>query len=93
MHGDVAHGDGDLEALLLRPPLAALLQLCGVAGARVHPRAERRQLLHDGVPDALAPAGDQRLNAYLYRSGEQLVKLLALGLLKIWYVHIYTSEI
>jgi len=58
-HGDVADGDGDLQALL-GPPAAALLQLRRVAGARVHARAEPCQLLHDGVPDPLAPAGDQR---------------------------------
>jgi hypothetical protein len=66
-HGDVADGDGHLlqqaAAALLCPPPAALLQLRGVAGARVHARAQRRQLLHDRVPDPLAPAGDQRRRA------------------------------
>jgi hypothetical protein len=61
-HGDVADGDGDPQALL-GPPAAALLQLRRVAGARVDARAEPCQLLHDRVPDPLAPAGDQRRRA------------------------------
>ena len=53
-HRDVADGDGDGEPLLLPPP-AARLQLRRVAGARVHPRPEAGQLLHDRMPAATSP--------------------------------------
>jgi hypothetical protein len=48
-HGDIADGDGDVQPLRSPPP-AARLQLPRVPGARVHARAEPRQLLHDRVP-------------------------------------------
>jgi len=61
-HGEVAGGDGDVQALL-GPPPAARLQICRAARARVHPHTEASQLLHDGVTDPLATAGDERRRA------------------------------